>query len=116
MIAVVTPAWLASKWCFAEFTGARAQGKSIFPIILTPDDAKIIGPELRDIQAARWDAKGQEQLHRRLVEIADELARGHRYDARRPPWPGIFSYDAEDAAVFFGRDPEIRRAVELLEE
>jgi hypothetical protein len=115
VIAVVTPAWLASKWCFAEFTSARAQGKSIFPIILTPDDAKIVGPELRDIQAARWDVDGQEQLRRRLVEIADELARGHRYDPRRPPWPGILAYDAEDAAVFFGRDPEIRRAVELLE-
>ena len=28
---IQTPDWLASKWCFAEFTQARALGKAIFP-------------------------------------------------------------------------------------
>jgi hypothetical protein len=115
MIVVVTPAWLASKWCFAEFTNAQGQGKAVFPIILTPDDVKVIGPELTSIQSSLWDAPGQEHLRRRLLEVAGELARGYRFDPRRPPWPGILSYDVEDAAVFFGRDPEIRRGIELLE-
>ena len=35
---MVTPNWLASKWCFAEFVQARATGKAIFPIIFTPDE------------------------------------------------------------------------------
>src|SRR5687768_17786321 len=38
VILIVTPAWLGSKWCFAEFTMARSLGKVIFPILLTPDD------------------------------------------------------------------------------
>src|SRR5271169_6375942 len=37
-IILQTPDWLASKWCFAEFTQARALGKAIFPIIETPAD------------------------------------------------------------------------------
>jgi TIR domain len=30
-IILQTPDWLAWKWCFAEFTQARALGKAIFP-------------------------------------------------------------------------------------
>jgi WD40 repeat protein len=115
VLLVVTPAWLDSKWCFAEFTQARALGKVIFPLVVTPDDLKLIGPTLSAIQAERWDQAGQDHLARRLKEVAEEIARGHRFDPARPPWPGILSFEAEDAAVFFGRDPEIRRICELLE-
>ena len=41
VIIIQTPNWLASKWCFAEFTQARALGKAIFLVIETPTgDAK----------------------------------------------------------------------------
>ena len=112
VIALITPAWLASKWCFAEVANARAQGKPVFPIVFTPDAMKMIGPELQSIQAELWNDDGQKHLGERLHAIADEIARGYRFDGKRPPWPGILSYEAEDAAIFFGRDPEIRRLVE----
>ena len=94
---------------------ARSLGKSVFLIVFTPDDKKIVGPELRDIQVAFWDQDGQSQLGQRLGEIASEIARGYRFDKNRSPWPGILAFEAEDAAVFFGRDAEIRRVAELLE-
>ena len=115
VIALITPAWLASKWCFAEVANARAQGKPVFPIVFTPDAMKMIGPELQSIQAELWNDDGQKHLGERLHAIADEIARGYRFDGKRPPWPGILSYEAEDAAIFFGRDPEIRRLVEVLD-
>ncbi len=115
VIAIVTGAWLGSKWCFAEVTNARAQGKTVFPIVFTPDDVRLIGPELQSIQAELWNTDGQKHLGDRLKEIADEIARGYRFDRSRPPWPGILAYEAEDAATFFGRDPEIRRLAELLD-
>lgn len=115
MIAVVTPAWQASKWCFAEFTSAQQQGKPIFPLIFAADGQVRVGPELQGIQTAAWDNAGKLLLARRLNEIASELARGYRWDPLRPPWPGILSYEPEDAAVFFGRDPEIRKVVGLLD-
>ena len=36
VILVLTPNWLASKWCFAELTQARALGKVILPIVCAP--------------------------------------------------------------------------------
>ena len=36
IVALVTPDWLASKWCFAEMIQAREKGKPIFPVITKP--------------------------------------------------------------------------------
>src|SRR5262249_36390694 len=33
---------------------------------------------------------------------------------RRPPFPGLFYFDREDAGIYFGRDAEVRRVIELL--
>jgi WD40 repeat protein len=115
VILLITPAWLASKWCFAEFAMARSLGKVIFPIVLMPDEGVVIGPELRSIQVERWNEEGQAHLASRLEAVAHEIARGHRFDPRRSPYPGILAFEAEDAAVFFGRDSEIRQIAERLE-
>jgi hypothetical protein len=37
------------------------------------------------------------------------------WDSNRPPYPGLKSFSGDDAAVFFGRDHEIARLVELLQ-
>ncbi|MDQ3581458.1 MAG: toll/interleukin-1 receptor domain-containing protein [Pseudomonadota bacterium] len=36
VIALLTPSWLASKWCFAELVQARERGKAIFPVEVQP--------------------------------------------------------------------------------
>ena len=36
VLLILTPNWLDSNWNFAEFTQARALGKIIFPIIVSP--------------------------------------------------------------------------------
>jgi hypothetical protein len=36
IIALLTPDWLESKWCFAEMIQAREKGKPIFPVITKP--------------------------------------------------------------------------------
>ncbi len=59
VLLLVTPAWLASKWCFVEFTQARALGKVIFPIVLTADDRNLLGPPLSTIQAEQWNDAGR---------------------------------------------------------
>jgi hypothetical protein len=43
------------------------------------------------------------------------LARGFRWERSRSPYPGIFSFEREDAAIFFGRDEETRDVIERLE-
>jgi len=41
VLLVLTPAWLASKWCFAELTQARALGKVILPVLCEPLGEKL---------------------------------------------------------------------------
>jgi TIR domain-containing protein len=36
VIALITPDWLESKWCFAEMIQVREKGKPIFPVITKP--------------------------------------------------------------------------------
>ena len=47
VIIIQTPNWLASKWCFAEFTQARALGKAIFLVIETPTGDAQISPDIQ---------------------------------------------------------------------
>ena len=74
VIIIQTPNWLASKWCFAEFTQARALGKAIFPAIEAPTGDTLISP---DIQALNLH-----QRSRGRARAAQARTRAHR--ARRP--------------------------------
>jgi hypothetical protein len=115
VLLLLTPNWLDSKWCFAEFTQARALGKIIFPVLLSPLGEKRVAPEIQGIDLKEWNAEGQDYLRRRIREVTDELARGFQWDRSRSPYPGIFSFEREDAAIFFGRDEETRDVIERLE-
>ena len=115
VVLILTPNWLDSKWCFVEFTQARALGKIIFPIVLSPLGDKRVAPEIQGVDLRDWDVDGQEYLRRRIREVTDEIARGFTWDRSRCPYPGINSFDGADAAIFFGRDLEIRQAIERLE-
>lgn len=115
ILLILTPNWQASKWCFAEFTQARALGKIIFPIVRSPLGPALIVPEIQNVDVREWDEAGQEQLRNRIRAVTDEIARGFPWTGVRPPYPGINSFEKEDAAVFFGRDQEIRETIERLE-
>jgi hypothetical protein len=115
VIILQTADWLASKWCFAEFTQARALGKAIFPIIETPADGARIAPDIQALNLTRDREGGLESLARELVRIALDAQGGFRWDASRPPFPGLLAFQEEDAAVYFGRDDDIRRLIERLE-
>jgi hypothetical protein len=115
VILVLTPNWLASKWCFAELTQARALGKVILPIVCKPLGERIVLPEIQSVDLLDWNAGGLDKLERRLRAITNELARGFRLDPNRPPFPGIHAFEAEDAAIYFGRDDETRAVIERLD-
>jgi TPR repeat protein len=115
VVVILTPNWLDSKWCFVEFAQARALGKIIFPIVLSPIGDKRLAPEIQGVDLRDWNVDGQQYLLRRIREVTDEVARGFTWDRSRCPYPGINSFDRADAAIFFGRDLEIRQAIERLE-
>ena len=115
VILILTPNWLDSKWCFAEFTQARALGKVIFPIVLSPLGERRVAPEIQGVDLRDWNVDGQEYLRLRIRQVTDEMARGFTWDRSRCPYPGINSFDRADAAIFFGRDLETRQVIERLE-
>ncbi|MGW6933533.1 nSTAND1 domain-containing NTPase [Lentzea sp. NPDC054927] len=102
-----------SKWCFAELSLARSMGRPVFPLRLEP------GAELSLLQDVQWidleDGTGAldrllDGLRRAGLRPDDAFA----WDPARPPFPGLEPFERQDAAVFFGREREVDRLVELL--
>ncbi|TCA83701.1 TIR domain-containing protein [Rhizobium leguminosarum bv. viciae] len=115
VIVIQTPSWLASKWCFAEFTQARALGKAIFLVIETPTGDSQISPDVQTLNLLSDREGGLERLSREITRIALDAQGGFEWDVRRPPFPGLLAFQEEDAAIYFGRDDDIRRLIERLE-
>lgn len=115
VILVLTPNWLASTWCRIELAQARALGKVILPIVCAPIGNRYVLPEVQSVDLLDWKAGGLERVEQRLRAITNELARGFRLDPNRPPYPGIHAFEAEDAAIYFGRDDEARAVIERLD-
>jgi tetratricopeptide (TPR) repeat protein len=115
VILVLTPNWLSSTWCRIELAQARALGKVILPLICAPLGERYVLPEVQAVDLMDWNAGGLERLTQRLNAITSELARGFRLHPDRPPYPGIHAFEAEDAAIYFGRDDETRAVIERLD-
>lgn len=110
-----TPQSRASRWCFAELTIARALNKRIFPVNV----AGAIGHELlNEFQWIDYASDGPKALERLVVALTDAgFAADSLFepDPSRPPYPGLGSFEAADAAMFFGRDDAIRSLQRRLE-
>jgi hypothetical protein len=115
IVIIQTPNWMDSKWCFAEFTQARALGKPIFPVIETATGDTFISPDIQALDLLKDREGGLEQLSRELTQLALDAQGGFVWDKTRPPYPGLLAFEEEDAALYFGRDDDIRRLIEVLE-
>jgi WD40 repeat protein len=122
IILVLTPRWCESTWCFVELAYARALGKIILPVLFEPIKDQQVLPEIQakilpDFKAGEirdWN-EALSDIEERLRSITSELARGFNFDKKRSPYPGIQSFESEDAAIFFGRDQETIAVIERLE-
>jgi WD40 repeat protein len=115
VVVLCSPDSMASRWCFAEITQAKALGKPIFPVVIRP--CELVG-SLSDRQAIDLAGRGEEEGFCRLFDglrVAGlDPADSFGWDPRRPPYPGLLYFDREDAGIYFGRDPEVRWVIELL--
>ena len=116
MIILCSEASMASHWCFAEVTHAKSLGKPVLPVLVERCD---VHPILRFQQYIDWTNKADEEiawkrLERGLHEAGLEAGGSFDWDGPRKPFPGLLSFEAEDAPVFFGRDSEILEGRELL--
>lgn len=114
VIVLCSPASMASPWCFAEITHARALGKPVFPLKIA--DCGIVGllGDVQVVDRVREPATARARLLAGLAAAGLDPAALHDWDGRRPPYPGLLAFEREDAAVYFGREGAIRAALETL--
>ena len=113
VVFVASPASMASRWCFAEVALARSIGKPVFPVAVNGI------PPLGLLEDVQWvDLAGGDEALRRLLRGLSQAgldpSDSFTLDPRRSPYPGLEPFAAEDAAVFFGREHEVERLLELL--
>ena len=114
MLVLLTKNWVESKWCFAEFTQARALGKAIFPLIETPAGEHLVGSNIQNIDLTANRDGGLDKLRRELTEVALLSPEGFELPKGISPFPGLAALEEEQAAVFFGRDDDITSMIEVL--
>jgi TIR domain/Tetratricopeptide repeat len=113
VILILTRNWFDSKWCFAEFTQGRAQGKAIFALIESPTgETSIVSSDIQHLDLTANYGEGLDRLRRELERVALDAQGGFDWPEGRAPYPGLMSFEAADAAVFFGRDDDVRRLIE----
>ncbi|NGZ95285.1 MAG: hypothetical protein CV089_03975 [Nitrospira sp. WS110] len=105
---------MASRWCFAEIAYAKALGKEVFPIKIdaTKVDPILTGKQIIDA-AAGWE-EAYQRLEKGLLAAGLDPKEMFDWDGTRPPYPGLPAFQEQDAAIFFGRDQEIREGLALL--
>lgn len=142
VIFLISPAWLKSKWCLAEFLLAKQEAKRIFGVVISPvaldeipvemasewqlvhlsGDGDSVGVSTAasssiDSNGVSFSKVGLQQLELGLKAAgitADTFSWPPERDPDRAPYRGLRVFSEEDAGIFFGRDAQILRAVELL--
>jgi hypothetical protein len=114
VVLMLTTNWFDSKWCFLEFGQARALGKPIFPLIDSPAAETFVSPDIQHLDLIKDREGGLECLASELTRIAINARGGFPWDSMRSPFPGLLAFDEDDAAVYFGRDDDIRQLIERL--
>ena len=140
VIFIVSPAWAKSKWCLAEFLLAKSLHKQIFGVVLKDVPIGELPTEMTsEWQLCRLIGTGPTEMiqfrHRdtddSIAFLAEGLARlktglkkaglsadffpwPPKDEPHRSPFRGLEPLDFEDAAVFFGRDLEILRGLDVL--
>ena len=139
---LVSPAWRDSKYCFAEFLKAKELGKRIFGVIIQPIALSDLPSQMTSewqvcdlsfdedpvaftvaqapivpATVVRFPRPGLDRLGRGLRSAgldALSFAWPPKNQPDRSPYRGLSALDEPDAAVFFGRDAAIVRAVDHL--
>jgi len=124
VIVLCSASSMASPWCFAEITHARALGKPLFPVNVDGcktssllSDVQVVQLTVTDpaLDAASVRSAGWQRVIDGLAKIGLDPSAMFDWDGSRPPYPGLLAFQKEDAAVYFGRGAAIQSMIEILQ-
>lgn len=113
VVVLCSAASMASPWCFAEITHAKALGKAIFPLRLgdcTIADL-LTGFQVLDLDDTEASLA---RLQHGLREAGLDPRALFGWNRDRPPYPGLQAFDRDDAGMYFGREREVQAVLEKL--
>jgi hypothetical protein len=110
-----SPASIASLWCFAEVALARLLGKPVFPIIVEAGPRHPLLGDTQHIDLARDGDASFERLWAGLRDAGLDPGASFAWYPKRPPYPGLAAFTEQDAGVFFSRERDIEKLLELLQ-
>jgi hypothetical protein len=116
ILILVTPEWLASKWCLAEFLLAKQLGKRLFPVLVAPVEIDALPLEMSSSHQAVdlvSDPQGWERLREGLKRAGLD-PESFAFPPNRAPYPGFEPLTEQDAAIFFGREAFVLRGLDRL--
>jgi WD40 repeat protein len=113
VVALCSEKSMASFWCFAEVSMARMMGKPVLPIKIDRCVVHNFLTESQIIDLSAGDQEAQQRLQRGLLEAGLDPADAFDWDGSSP-YPGLYSFSENNAAVFFGRDTEITDGLAVL--
>ena len=121
VLALLSPNWLGSSWCFTEAVTATFRGKEVVGIEiedLTAADLQRAPPVMRKHQRVRL-RDGDDRAWQGILEALDRSGLDpDDWFPIRPkvdPYPGLVAFDEKDAGVFFGRKQEITEYLGILD-
>ena len=118
VVALCSDSYLASHWCFAEVALARMEGKHLFVLQIDPWNESTEMPSILTEEQYIDLRTDEEDGYRRLLNGFEVKgitpAEAREWRPEEPPYPGLRAFERDDAPIFFGREDEIRKGVELL--
>jgi hypothetical protein len=108
VLAVITPDWLASRWCFTEAVTATFHGKDFIGVLPKdlPDNAFDSAPPI--VHERQWQyvdfntADGWETLLHALDRSSLDPSQLLSIPKEIGPYPGFVAFEEKDAGVFLG--------------
>jgi WD40 repeat protein/energy-coupling factor transporter ATP-binding protein EcfA2 len=113
VILLASAASVQSRWCFAEVCLARSLDRPVFQLSLDGESRFSLLAGEQAINLREGDA-AYRRLWRGLQAAGLDPANSFSFPVNREVYPGLRSFEAEDAAAFFGRRSEIDQLIDLL--
>jgi hypothetical protein len=89
-------------------------GRHIFPIKAIDCEIPSVLASFQVIDLTRNPEEGYRRIHDGLRRVGLDPKNIFDWDGSRPPYPGFMAFSEKDAAVYFGREDEVQKAIAIL--